>query len=116
MAIQLYSCDKFLHIFLYGCNAADTEGIDQHLGHIRRQEGRKCRSEVNILHTQIQQCQEYNYRLLLIPGNIVGDRQIVNILKSEYFLELQGNHNKRVGIVALAGIQYTRNPADVAKR
>ena len=36
---------------------------------------------------------------------VVDDRQIVDIIETEYFLQFQGNHSQRVGIVTLSGIK-----------
>ena len=46
---------------------------------------------MDILHSQIQQGQQYDDRLLLIPGNVVDNGQLVDVLQSEDLLELQGN-------------------------
>lgn len=105
----LYRSDEPFHVFLYGSNTADAEGIYQNLGYIRRQEGRKCRAQVNVLHAQMQQRQQYNHRFLLIPGNVIGDRKIVDIRKTEDFLQLKRYNHKRIGVIALAGIKHAGN-------
>ena len=53
--------------------------------------------------------------LLLIPCNVVDNRQIVDIIETEYFLQFQGNHSQRVGIVTLSGIKDTRYSVDIAE-
>jgi len=37
---------------------------------------------VNVLHAQGKQGQKYNYCFLLIPGNVVGDGQLVDAVKT----------------------------------
>ena len=70
---------------------------------------------MDILHTKVQQCQQHNDSLLLIPCNVERDRKIIDIVKSEDLLELQGDQRKRVGIVALACVKHTRDSIDIAK-
>ena len=69
----------------------NTEFFNQHLGHIGRQEAWQRGSKVDILHTQIQQSQENDDGLLFVPGDIKGNRQLVNIVESKHLFELQGN-------------------------
>ena len=38
-------------------------------------------AEVDVLDTKRQQCQKNNHSFLLVPGNIVDDRQIVDIVE-----------------------------------
>ena len=52
---------------------------------------------------------------MLIPCNVVDNRQIVDIIETEYFLQFQGNHSQRVGIVTLSGIKDTRYSVDIAE-
>ena len=70
---------------------------------------------MDILHTQIQQRQKNNDGLLLIPGDIERDRQLINIIKTEYFFQLKRDEGKRIGVIALSGIENSWNPADIAK-
>ena len=58
---------------------------------------------------QGQQGQQYDHGFLLIPGNIVDNRQIIDIFQSEDFFQLQGDHCQRVAVIALSGIQYPGN-------
>lgn len=41
--------------------------------------------------------------------------EIVDIIETEYFLQFQGNHSQRVGIVTLSGIKDTRYSVDIAE-
>ena len=68
---------------------------------------------MDILHTQIQQRQKNNDGLLLIPGDIERDRQLINIIKTEYFFQLKRDDGKRIGVIALSGIENSWNPADM---
>ncbi|GFI37989.1 hypothetical protein IMSAGC015_02178 [Lachnospiraceae bacterium] len=71
---------------------------------------------MDILHAKIQKRQQNDDSLLLIPRNVVGDGQVVDIVQTENFLELQSNDSQRIRIVALPGVQNTRNAVDVAQR
>ena len=71
--------------------------------------------QVDVLHSQVQQGQQHDDRLLLIPGDIVDDGQVVDVLQPKDLLELEGNDGQRVGVVALAGIQHPGNTANVAQ-
>ena len=77
------------------------------------EKGGQSGTQVDILHPLIQQGQQYDDRLLLIPGNVVDNGQLVDVLQSEDLLELQGNDRQRVGVVALTRIQHPGNAADV---
>ena len=70
---------------------------------------------MDVLHTERQQGQEYDDCLLLIPGNVVGDRELVDIGKPEDFLQLQGNQSKGVGVVALPCVENPGNTVDVTE-
>lgn len=71
---------------------------------------------MDILHAKIQKRQQNDDSLLLIPRNVVGDGQVVDIVQTENFLELQSNDSQRIRIVALPGVQNTRNAVDVAPK
>ena len=64
---------------------------------------------MDIFYPQGQQGQQYDHGFLLIPGNIVDNRQIIDIFQSEDFFQLQGDHCQRVAVIALSGIQYPGN-------
>ena len=98
-----------LNILFHRGNAGDTELIHQHVHHCRRKEGRQRRSQMDILHAEIQESQKDDDRLLFIPGNVVHDGQLIHIVKAECFLQLKGNEGEAVGVVALACLI---NPAD----
>jgi hypothetical protein len=52
---------------------------------------------------------------LLVPGDVVGDGQLVDVVEFKDFFELQRNYGQRIGVVALAGVEYARDAADVAQ-
>ena len=70
---------------------------------------------MDILHPKVQQRQQHDYRFLLVPGNVKGDRQLIDVRQAEHFLQFQRDHRQRIGVVALSGIQHTGDPADVAQ-
>ena len=70
---------------------------------------------MDIFHAQVQEGQQHDDSLLLIPGNVVGDGQLVDVRKTEDLLQLQSDDGQRVGIVALACVQHPGNAADLAK-
>ena len=41
---------------------------------------------MNIFNTEVEQRKENDYRLLLIPRNVVNDWQFVYVVKTEHFL------------------------------
>ena len=57
-----------------------------------------------VLHPQVQQGQKHYNGFLLIPGDIVDNGQLIDILQAKGFLQLQGNQGQRIGVVALIGI------------
>ena len=71
---------------------------------------------MDVLHPEKQQCQQHDDRFLLVPGDIVGDGQLVDIVEAEHFLQFQGDDRQRIGIVALTGVQHPGDPADIAQR
>ena len=70
---------------------------------------------MDVLDTQVKQGQQDDDRLLLVPGNIVNNRQIVDIIQVEDLFELEGDHRQGIGIVALPCIQHSWNPPDIAQ-
>ncbi len=63
----------------------------------------------------MQQGQQDSDSLLLVPGDVERQGQFVDVAEPEDFLELEGNHRKGIGIVALPGVEHTWNPAYIAK-
>ena len=70
---------------------------------------------MDVLHAEVEQGKENDDGLLLVPRDIVGNRKIVDVIQAEHLFELQRDQCKRVGIVALAGIEYARDAADIAE-
>ena len=54
--------------------------------------------------------EQFDGRLLLIPGNVADDRQVVDILQAEDLLQLEGDHRQRVGVVAPACVMSPALP------
>ncbi len=71
---------------------------------------------MDILHSEAQQGQKHYHRLLLIPCDVVDNRQIVDTLQAESVLESIGNHDERIGVVTLSGIKHARNTLDITER
>jgi hypothetical protein len=70
---------------------------------------------MNILYTKCQQSQENQNGFLLIPGDVVDDWQIIDIIEFKYFFEFKRDHSKAVGVIALSGIKDSWDAADIAK-
>lgn len=70
---------------------------------------------MDVLNAQMQQGKKYDDRLLLVPGNIEEDRKFVDVAGSKDLLQLQCHNRPGIGVVALTGIQHTRNAVDVAQ-
>ena len=70
---------------------------------------------MNVLYAQMQQCQQDDDRFLLIPRNVVDNGQFVDVLQSEHLLQLERDDRQRVAVVALSGIEHTRNASDVSQ-
>lgn len=68
-----------------------------------------------VLHPEVQQSQQDDDGLLLVPRDVERDGQVVDVLAAEYLLEFQRHESPRVAVVALAGVQHTGNAADVAQ-
>ena len=101
------------NILVHRTNGLDVKFFHQNLGHGRRQKGRKCGSKADALDTEGKQGQEHGHGFLLIPGNVLGDGQIINVVQTKHLFEFQGNDRQGVGIVALTRIQYPGNTSDI---
>src|SRR5574344_2269978 len=110
------SLKKEFQIFFYCANSRNTKVLHQNFCHIGAEECRESGTEMDILHAKRQKRQQNDDSLLLIPRNVVGDGQVVDIVQTENFLELQSNDSQRIRIIALPGVQNTRNAVDVAQR
>ena len=51
---------------------------------------------MDILYAEIEERKKYNYGFLLIPRYVVNNRELINIVKLEYFFQLQRNKSKRI--------------------
>ena len=71
---------------------------------------------MNILHPEVQKRQQHDDSFLLIPGDIIDDRQIVDIIQSEDFFEFEGDQNQRIGVIALACVQDAGDSVNIAQR
>ena len=70
---------------------------------------------MDVLDAEVQQGQQDDDSLLLVPSNVEDERQLVDIIKTEDFLELERDQREAVGVVALASIEDARDAADVAE-
>ncbi len=70
---------------------------------------------MNVLYAQIEKGEKYDDGLLLIPCDVEYDRKIVDIVEPENLLELESDERKRVGVIALSGIENARDSVDVAE-
>ncbi len=102
------------HLGFHIADRLDIEVLNQHPGNIRREECRHCRPKADMLDNEGEQCQK-NHCLLLVPGDIVGNRQVVNIIKAEDLFQLQGDLNQRIGIVAQTGVENLRDATDITE-
>ena len=71
---------------------------------------------MNVRDAQAEQGKQYDHRLLLVPGNVVNDRQVIDTLQPKGLLQGHCDHHQRVTVVALSGIEYARNAPDIPKR
>ena len=69
---------------------------------------------MDVPHIQIEQTQQDRHGLLLEPGNDEGQRQAVHI-RVECLRQPNSYLNSRVGVVALAHIQETRDTTNVTE-
>lgn len=65
-----------------------------------------------IFYRDVQKRQQYDDRFLLISGDIIDDRQIVNIVQHEDFLELEDDQDHELGGIALACVQDAGDSVD----
>ena len=107
--------EKQLHVILNRSNAGDSEVLHENLGHIGAEEGGQSGAQVDVLDAQIQQGQQ-TMTAFVVPGDVVDNGQVVDVVQAENFLELQGDNRQGVGVVALTGVQHAGNAADVAQR
>lgn len=68
-----------MDVFLDSFDTCDTEVFNQDLCHIRREEGRECWSKMNVFYAQVKKRKKNDDCFLLIPGDVVNDRQIIDI-------------------------------------
>ena len=95
----------------YGANAVV---VHQHLQHARAHERRKRGAQVDALDAQVQQREQDAHRLLLVPREHHGKRQVVHAA-AEGIRKRESNLDRAVGVVALADVQQARNAADGAQ-
>ena len=103
-------------VFVHFGDGGDAKGIYEDVGNVRRQERRECRPQVDVLDTQVKECKEDDDGLLLVPCDVVSDREIVEVFETEGFLESKGYLHERVAVVALTCIEDTWDTVDVAER
>ena len=70
---------------------------------------------MDILDSERQQRQQHQHGFLFIPGDIVNDRKIVDVIQTEDFLQLQCNDGNGIRVVTLSGIQYARDTVNIAE-
>ena len=71
---------------------------------------------MDVFDAEIEEGEEHDDGFLLIPSDVVGDGQLVDVFESEHFLEFEGDERERVAVVALSGVEHTGNAVDVAER
>ena len=70
---------------------------------------------MDVFHAQVEQGQQDNHRLLLIPGDVIDDGQVIDVVQAEDLLELEGDDSQGVGVVALARVQHPGDAVDIAQ-
>ena len=70
---------------------------------------------MDVFDAQVEEGQKNDDGLLLIPGNVVDDGQVVDIVQAEDFLEFEGDEGQGVGVVALAGVKNSGNAAYISE-
>ena len=70
---------------------------------------------MDILHAEVEESQEHDDCLLLVPCDVVSKRELVHIVEAEDFLQLECNDCQRVGVVALTCVEHARNAVDIAE-
>jgi len=63
----------------------------------------------------VQQGQKNGNRFLLVPADIKGDRQFINITEAEHFFQFKGNNGQGITVIALSGIQNSWDSTDIAE-
>lgn len=76
-------------ILLDTADPGNAELFDQHLGHVGAEEGRQRGAEVDVVDSQREQGQQHDDGFLLIPGDVVDDGQVVDVVQPEHFLSLR---------------------------
>ena len=103
-----------LHIGFDRGDRGDVEVLHQEVEHVGGDEGRQRRPELDVLDPQVQQGQQDDHRLLLVPGEDHRERQVVDAAL-EGARQGHGDLDGRVGVVALADVQQARDAADIAE-
>ena len=85
-------------------DTGDAEVLDQNFRHIGREEARKRRAEMNVLHAEVKKSEKHDDRLLLIPRNNQRQRQAVYICIKRIG-KCYGNTDCGVNIVALTDVE-----------
>ena len=70
---------------------------------------------MDVLNAQTQQRQKHDYGLLFVPSDVKDNRQVVDILCLEDFLQFHSDHSPAVAIVALSGVEHAWNAVDIAQ-
>ena len=63
-----------------------------------------------ILEAQAEQGQQHYDCLLLVPGYVKGDGQLLQLLYAQGLAQPDGHEGPRVAVVTLPGVEYTRQP------
>ncbi len=86
----------------------------QQIQYSRRKEGRQCRSDADVLDSQMEQRQQNCHSLLFVPGKYQREWQIVyTALKS--IGQSQSDLQSRITVIALTDIEQTRKTANCAE-
>ena len=101
---NLFTVHHCLDICLRISDAFDIKSFNKYFCNIGRKKRRKRWTEPEIFESEMQQCQQYSNRFLLIPGYIKGYGQFIDIFDTKNFLELQSYDRKGLAIVTLSGI------------
>ena len=112
-SVALFPGHHGRHIRFRSGNGFDVKFFNQGGGHARRQKARKGGPEPDAFKAQGQQRQKHQNGFLFIPGNIKGNRKIIDILQAKGLLKLHGNNGQGIGIIALAGIENPGDSADI---
>ena len=99
--------EEQLQILVHCGDAGDAEVFDQHIGHVRREEGRKRRSEVNILHSEGEQGEQDDDGLLLVPGNVERQRELIDVVEPEDLLQLERDQSQLYLYFAQPAVRIT---------